>query len=362
LFDYKTFTAEVAAMSQQQVQQFLQSFRFPLRKTQARNLSLAVWAMLQRQRCTITDLARALPGGRLCHRVKRIWRFLDNQRVNPLILSQHLADRIGSWRPEGLLPIFVDDTALRHTTWVITFALEFRRRALPILSLAFNPPRIHKSLWKLRLNAAAWVWEGLGQHARRAVLIADRAFASTQFLRDLQATGVKFVIRVPAKVMIRWHGFQQLLLHLDLEEGMKDVWLEKVRYGPKQGACVNILAAWRSGHRETWLLVTTLSDPAAAYQLYAQRMRVEQLFRDAKSHFHLRRSRLTTTDRLSRLLMILTLALWWLAFLVRRIPQQFEALARGRGPISFVTLALEWLRRSRASPPLLSARWRWQSG
>lgn len=349
-------------MSQQQLQRFLDSFGFPLRKTQARNLSLAVWALLQRRRCSITELARALPGGRLCHRIKRIWRFLDNHRVNPLIISQQLADRIGNWRPQGRLPIFVDDTALRRSCWVLTFALEFRRRALPVLSLAFNPPRVHRSLWKLRLNATAWVCKALGQHARRAVLIGDRAFASTQFFRDLQAMGIEFVIRVPAKVMIRWRSFQQLLLQLDVQPGAPNVWLERVRYGPKQGAWVNILAAWKSGHREPWLLVTTLSDPAVAYRLYAQRMRVEQLFRDMKSHFALRKSRLTTTDRMSRLLMVLTLALWWLAMLARRIPQEFEAFVRGRGPMSFVTLALEWLRRARSCPIPLAPGRRWQSG
>jgi len=349
-------------MLQQQVQQFLHSFDFPLRKTQQRNLALAVSALLQRRRCTITDLARALPGGRLCHRIKRIWRFLDNRRVNPLLVSQRLAEHIGAWRPQGWLPIFVDDTALRHSSWVICFALEFRNRALPLLSLAFNRSNLHQSLWRLRLGAAAQLWRTLGEHARRAVLIGDRDFASTQFFRDLQQMGVRFVIRVPAKVMIQWQGFRQLLLHLDLEEGMKDVWLARVRYGPKQGACVNVLAAWRTGHREPWLLVTNLPDPRATYRLYAQRMRVEQLFRDAKSHFQLRKSRLTTTDRLSRLLMVLMLALWWLAFLVRRIPHQFEALVRGRGPVSFVTLALEWIRRPRSCPTSLPARRRWQSG
>lgn len=337
----------VADMSQQQPESFLRAFELPLRKTQAHNLALAVGALLERRRCTITQPARALPDGRPCHRIKRIWRFLDNQRVNPLVISQRLAGYVGRWRAQGRLPIFVDDTVLRHNAWVLTFALEFRRRALPLLALAFNPPRIRKSLWKLRVNATVQVWQALGAHARRAVLLGDRGFASTQFFRDLQQLRVNFVIRVPAKVIIRWHGFRQLLLQLDLQPGMADLWLQGVRYGPKQGTRVNLLAAWRPGHREPWLLVTTLVDPRLAYELYAQRMRVEQLFRDAKSHFGLRRTRLTTTDRLSRLLMVVTLALWWLAFVVRRIAKAFEALVRGRGALSFVSLGLEWLRRRR---------------
>jgi hypothetical protein len=110
------------------------------------------------------------------------------------------------------------------------------------------------------------------------------------------------------------------------------------------------------------VLVTTLADSAVAYRLYAQRMRVEQLFRDAKSHFELRKSRLTTTDRPSRLLVVLMLALWWLALLVRRIPHECEALVRGRGPVSFVNLALEWIRRPRSCPLLLAPGRRRQSG
>jgi hypothetical protein len=45
----------------------------------------------------------------------------------------------------------------------------------------------------------------------------------------------------------------------------------------------HIAATWRVGYKEPWLLVSNLDLGAELVQLYAQRMQVEALFRDAKS-------------------------------------------------------------------------------
>lgn len=70
-----------------------------LAPTQATNLALLVSALLTRRTLCLSDLARAypLPVQRrspapkhdLLHRLKRLWRFLNNPRVDPLAV--HLA-------------------------------------------------------------------------------------------------------------------------------------------------------------------------------------------------------------------------------------------------------------------------------
>jgi hypothetical protein len=79
---------------------------------------------------------------------------------------------------------------------------------------------------------------------------------------------------------------------------------------------LNIAVRWKRGlppkRGEPWFLMTDLDRNAVAISdLYAQRMTVEELFRDGKSCRNgsaLRPTQRTRADRLDRLLLILALA------------------------------------------------------
>ena len=68
-----------------------------LAPTQAANLALLVSALLARRTLCLSELARAYPTPAvrrvpaprhdLLHRLKRLWRFLDNRRVDPLAVQ-----------------------------------------------------------------------------------------------------------------------------------------------------------------------------------------------------------------------------------------------------------------------------------
>ena len=65
-----------------------------LAPTQATNLALLVSAVLKKQTLCLSELARAYPTPKerrvpapkhdLLHRLKRLWRFIDNERVDAL--------------------------------------------------------------------------------------------------------------------------------------------------------------------------------------------------------------------------------------------------------------------------------------
>ena len=69
---------------------------------------------------------------------------------------------------------------------------------------------------------------------------------------------------------------------------------------------------------------------AAAWYWQGQRGWIEQSFKDSKSRFGLARVRVGSPERLSRLLMALSVALTWLSLMVTRAAREVEAaLARG---------------------------------
>jgi len=127
--------------------------------TQATNLALLVSALLAKRSSCLSELARAYPRPHpeqrrvpapkhdLLHRVKRLWHFLDNPRIDAQALQLVLipATIAGLGYP-CLLGLAIDwtffDSALpsgrRMRYQVLRIAVPRRGRALPLLQLAYN--------------------------------------------------------------------------------------------------------------------------------------------------------------------------------------------------------------------------------
>jgi hypothetical protein len=116
-------------------------------------------------------------------------------------------------------------------------------------------------------------------------------------------------------------------------------------------------AVWRAGHQEAWLLVSNLDLGVGLATLYARRMQVESLFRDAKSGgFEWELSRVLCPDRAQRLLLGLMLAVWCAVLLGEAAIRAGEIPAYGRRQhaVSLVRRGLDWL-----TAPARSQFFRW---
>lgn len=332
-------------MSYQQFFSFVSSIVPSWRKSQHKAFALVVRAMVLRPCGTLSGLARALPATtKLQYRLKRLERFVSNPRLDLLAGWAGLAQWASALRPTGWLPLLLDDTGLRDRATILTAAIPYQRRALPVAAVAFSPALIRRSLWTLREGLIWAVAKKLEAHQERLVVVADRGFAASHFFRWLTHPKVRlhFVVRVSAKVYVQWEGFKTLLSSLDVEPGCW-LWLPRLRYGPKR-ALLNVLIVWRHGCKEPWILAASLDDPRAIYRLYRQRMRIEALFKDAKGYFRLEECQLQTGARISTLCFVLSVALWWLALVVPTSPH-WHAQMRLRGKLSWLRQALEWLQQ-----------------
>jgi hypothetical protein len=109
----------------------------------------------------------------------------------------------------------------------------------------------------------------------------------------------------------------------------------------------HVAAVWRRGHQEPWLLVSNLDLGLGLVDLYARRMHVEALFRDAKSGgFEWELSRVLRADRAQRLLLGIMLAIWCAVLLGEASLRAGEIPAYGRRQhaVSLVRRGLDWLR------------------
>jgi hypothetical protein len=353
-----------------------------LRATQATNLALLISAILIKRTLCLSELARAYPRSDhrripapkhdLLHRLKRLWRFLNNDRLDPLALQLAILPftiaHLGHPRWLGLaIDWTMFDTVLptgrRIRYQVLRIAIPRRGRAIPVLQVAYDRDHLPgtTSQNQLEEDALGAVIAMLPPHVR-PVILADRGFARASFLQWLQQQHLDYVVRLDKGTCVTEYDGRRWKLG---EEGLtfgQCQWAPQVRYGLYHGrprdVVVNVALCWQTNARrarhphyvppcEPWYLATSIGTAKQAVAWYWQRGWIEQSFKDSKSRFGLKRVQVQCPMRLSRVLMALTIALTWVSLLglpeTKAQPQGWHAAVAQRGRASSISVALALL-------------------
>jgi hypothetical protein len=353
-----------------------------LAPTQKTNLALLVSAILLKQSLCLSELARAypVPANRrvaapkhcLLHRLKRLWRFTDNERVDVLqvqvALIAHTVGRLGSPRWLGLaMDWTMFDTTLpsgeKIRYQVLRIAIPRKGRALPLMQLAYDRDNLpaDKSQNQLEQQALLAVIEALPLGVQ-PVILADRGFHRASFIAFLQRHGLDYVVRVKKGSCLTEADGQRFKLGEERLKPGQIRWIVGVRYGlyhnRPRDLYINVALCWRISKSrareprrrqppEPWYLATSLKSAKAAAAWYWQRGWIEQSFKDTKGRFGLSEVRVGCPRRLSRLLAALTIALSWLTLAalpeIGAVPRGFHAAICQRGRASVISLALALL-------------------
>lgn len=350
--------------------------------TQTANLALLVSAILKKQTLCLSELARAYPTPKerrvaspkhdLLHRLKRLWRFTDNERVDALAVQLALVPHtIACLGFPRLLGLAIDwtffDTTLpsgrRMRYQVLRIAVPRKGRALPLLQLAYDRDNLspNKSQNQIEQDALLALVGALPMGVRPVVL-ADRGFHRASFIAWLARHHLHYVVRIRKGACITEASGHRWKLG---EEGLKLGelrFVEEVRYGlyhdrPRE-LLINVALCWRipksraknprrEQPEEPWYLATSLKSAKSAASWYWQRGWIEQSFKDSKSRFGLAQVRVGCPKRLSRLLMALSLALSWLTLMGLPeggvVPKGFRAAVVAWGKASVISMALTLL-------------------
>jgi hypothetical protein len=271
--------------------------------TQTANLALLVSAILKKRTLCLSELARAYPTPKerrvaspkhdLLHRIKRLWRFTDNERVDPLVvqlaLVPHTIARLGFPR---LLGLAIDwtffDTTLpsgqRMRYQVLRIAVPRKGRALPLLQSAYDRDDLspNKSQNRIEQDALLAVVGALPMGVRPVVL-ADRGFHRASFIAWLARHRLHYVVRIRKGTCVtEASGHRWKLGEEGLELGELR-FVAGVRYGlhhdrPRE-LLVNVVLCWRVSKSrarnprreqpdEPWYLATSLKDAKSAASWY----------------------------------------------------------------------------------------------
>lgn len=360
-----------------------------LLSTQKTNLALLVSAILKKRTLCLTELARAYPTPKvrrvsypkhdLLHRLKRLWRFTANERVDALWVQlafiPHTVARLGHPR---LLGVAIDwtmfDTTLpsgqRVRYQVLRIAIPRKGRALPLLQLAYDRSDLgERSQNQLEQDALLAVVRVLPEVVH-PIILADRGFRRASFLRWLQEHRLHYVVRIKkGSCITEEDGRRWKLGEEELKPGQMR-FARSVRHGLHHGRprdlWINVALCWklpkskardprRKAPAEPWYLATSFTSAKAAAAWYWQRGWIEQSFKDSKSRFGLAEVRVGSPERLSRLLAALTIALSWLTLAalpkIGALPKGFRAVVSQRGRASVISLALALLDERGNLPP-----------
>jgi hypothetical protein len=287
-----------------------------IRRSQAKTLAEVVVGAMRCRRASLADVGRAMRGKALAkHKIKRVWRFVKNERVEVAEAAQALIV-IAAKAARSRLFVLVDWVDVGCYK-VLVAAVPIRGRSVPVLFAAYTKWALFKSQNAFEEGFLTLLRALLPANAQ-AVVVADRGFHRADLAKYLQAKGLHYVIRVNGTTYFAADKHSGRLDAVRLRPG-EHVDLEFGAYRKSRPVCQRVVVYWKKHQNAPWFLATDLDwgwrQVVAAYAL---RMHVEQLFRDEKNlryGWGLRQTHLSTPGRLERLLLVLAFAYLFLILL-----------------------------------------------
>ncbi len=301
-----------------------------LRLSQAKTLAVFVAAALRVGRVSLPAIAQfAVGGSMLKHKIKRLWRFLDNHRVEPSDAMRGVIHKVLKKRKKRLLVGF-DWTQVRNFHTLALVAI-IKGRGVPLLWASYPEWELPKSQNTLEEGLLRLFRDMVPQEVQ-VIILADRGFGRTELGRLCQELGFRYIIRITPDVWIKTANYEGKLLDYPVKKGIS-ILLRDVAYRKKAPLVQHVIVRWKrdlpKDRDECWFLMTDLEgDPTWLSELYARRMSIEELFRDQKNRrngFALRNTRVQKAERFDRLLLVLALAYWLLVGLGLHARKNYHA-------------------------------------
>jgi hypothetical protein len=328
-----------------------------------RRLAFLVTGLLLARHTALPRLAaqlrRVSPATQADSIERRLRRILANSEWDVPAIYAAMARVSLRGLPVGRCVLVLDDTQQTTHCTLSTLALAYAGRALPLAWCRWSG-QLHGTYWQHIDGMFAQAQRILPAHVQPVVL-ADRGLASPILIQLIQQRGWDYLVRVQRDTTLRASRPRRAprvhLGELVQQPGAPSVTRDGWVFG-RGSVWAHTAAVWRRGYQEPWLLVSNLDLGVALADLYAQRMHVEALFRDAKSGgFEWELSRVLRADRAQRLLLALMLALL-IAVLLGEASIRAGAIpayGRRQRAVSLLRRGLDWL-----TAPSKAHCFRWQ--
>jgi hypothetical protein len=277
-----------------------------LRLSQAKTLGWIVAAIVRVRHLNLANLAQLTKSRTTFkHNVKRIDRFLSNNRVDPLRAATPVIQKLLRRRKKRLVVSF--DWTKFGPLQTLALVAVFGGRGVPLLWRTVGEFGLFRSQTRLEREMLGDLRELLPGNLK-VVVLADRGFGKTELAKHCQDLGLDYLIRIKPGVNIACEKYTGLLSQYPVGPRQCHV-LRRVRFRKKDPVVQQVVVCHKK--KETWYLMTSLEAAAGhLVDLYSRRMSIEETFRDQKSRrsgFALRDTGIRKPARFDRLLLLLML-------------------------------------------------------
>jgi hypothetical protein len=343
-----------------QLQQLLPT----LRVTRVRVLALWSLGLLWAETCAVGRVAASLPlVVRDQSTERRLRRWLANEQVEVWPCWEPLARAFVAQHGQREVLLGLDPTSQTTRATIMVVGILVHRRILPLA-------------WTVLPNQTAWAHPqhvyiahlcqrvtSLLPFGSQVTLVADSGLASVELVDLCGTLGWDYVLRLSVDAKQGMHvrlANGAVAPAWSLVRGKRQRWFGTVDAFKAHGwRTVELSIVWPRRHAQPSVLISSRLAGPARVREYRCRMRIEAFFEDCKTRgWQLERSHLASHARLDRLLLVLVLAVWWLAVLGQQVIKaglraQFDR--HDRRELSVVRLGRRWVGwlLDRAHPPPL---------
>ena len=278
------------------------------RKTQRGKLALLVATILEVRSANLMALAAALPreADRADMRYQWIARFIDNDLVDcDEVMEPFAREVLARAAASGRIVLIMDQTKASDRHQILMLSLRFGERALPLAwRVEATEGAIGFARQKELLDVVlAWLPPGA-----EVCLMADRFYGTPGLIALVRANGWDYRLRLKANLQVFIGGQKSSLAQ---HAAGKRPYLTGVELTHRR-ITTNIGIIHDPGHDEPWIIAMSAKPNYLTTLDYTARWGIEPMFSDFKSRgFGLEQSQLRTPERLGRLLLVMSLALYF---------------------------------------------------
>jgi len=279
------------------------------RKTQREKLALLVATMLDVRSANLMDLAAGLPlaADRTDMRYQWITRLLGNSLViSDAVMEPFAREVLDQATAMGeAIVLILDQSKVSERHQVLMLALRFGERALPLAwRVEATQGAIGFEVQKALLEAVV-SWIPLGA---AVPLMGDRFYGTADLIGWCQERNWGYRLRLKGNLKV----FDSTDVTTTAACAKERIfYLEDVELTAKR-ARTHIGIIYDPGHPEPWIIAMSERPGYLRTLEYRQRWGIEPMFSDFKSRgFGVEDSQIRYADRLDRLLLVMSLALYW---------------------------------------------------
>lgn len=278
-------------------------------KKQCEGLSLLAATALHVRGVNLNEWAAAVP--RETERLDMRYQWISRVLGNDLIAADTVMAPYGrevlarAAAGGGTVIVMIDQSKVNDAHQMLMVSLRFGERALPLAwRMRKTQGAIGFAVQREALEAvAALLPEGV-----RPMLMGDRFYGSPALINWCRDKGWGWRLRCKQDLLVFDQGGETTLAGCFArgERMLRDIELTEKRVR------THVAMIHEKGHPEPWIIA--MSDPPTTWRAYDYGLRwgIEAMFSDYKTRgFNLEDSRIERTDRLDRLVLVLSIALYW---------------------------------------------------